>query len=111
MHVQQSSGARGPNFPQGHLTTSRMYVYEQIPFWRDNVDVHVRFNLSFRVQSGKFGRSTKFGQRPCLFHTCILIIGIKNKLTKQKVKILMRRLIMSRIMWISTVCKCTSEFT
>ena len=62
-----------------------------------------------RVKSGKFGRSAKFVQRPCLFH--ILIIGIKNKLTKQTVKILMRRLIMSRLIWISTVCKCMSEFT
>ena len=33
------------------------------------------------VKSGKFGQSSKFGQRPCLFH--ILIIGIKNKLNKQ----------------------------
>ena len=41
-----------------------------------------------RVKSGKFGRSTKFGQRPCLFH--ILTTGIK-KITKQTVKILMRR--------------------
>ena len=36
-----------------------------------------------RVKSGKFGRSAKFGQRPCLFH--ISIIGIKNKITKQTV--------------------------
>ena len=42
-----------------------------------------------RVKSGKFGRSVKFGQRPFSFH--ILMIGIKNKLTKQTVKILMRR--------------------
>ena len=62
-----------------------------------------------RVKSGKFGRSAKFGQRPCLFH--ILIIGIKNELTKQTEKILMRRLIRSRLIWISTVCKCMSEFT
>ena len=41
--------------------------------------------------SGKFGWSAKLGQQPCLFH--ILIIGIINKLTKQTVKILMRRLI------------------
>ena len=40
-----------------------------------------------------------------------LIIGIKNKLTKQTVKILMRRLIRSRLIWISTVCKCMSELT
>ena len=39
-----------------------------------------------RVKSGKFGWSAKFGQRPCLFH--ILTIGIKNKLSKQTVKIM-----------------------
>ena len=60
--------------------------------------------LCNRVKSGKFGRSAKFGQRHCSFH--ILIIGIKNKWTKQTVKILMRRLI-----WIYTVCKGMSEFT
>ena len=43
------------------------------------------------------------------FH--ILNIGIKNKLTKQTVKILMRRLIRSRLIWIFTVYKCVSEFT
>ena len=47
--------------------------------------------INTRVKSGKFGRSAKFGQRPCSFH--ILMIGIKYKLTKQTVKILMRRLI------------------
>ena len=62
-----------------------------------------------RVKSGKFGRSAKFGQRPCLFH--ILMIGIKNKLPMQTVKIPMRRLIRSRLIWITTVCKCMSEFT
>ena len=62
-----------------------------------------------RVKSGKFGRSAKFGQRPCLFH--ILIIGIKHKLTKQTVKILMRWLIKSHLIWILTVCKCVFEFT
>ena len=62
-----------------------------------------------RVKSGKFGRLAKFGQRPCLFH--ILLIGIKNKLTMQTVKILMRQLIRSRLIWISTVCKCMYEFT
>ena len=56
-----------------------------------------------------FGQTATFRQRSCLFHTSI--IGIKNKLTKQTVKILMRRLIRSRLMWISTVCKCMSEFT
>ena len=38
-----------------------------------------------------FGQTAKFGQRSCVFHTSI--IGIKNELTKQTVKILMRRLI------------------
>ena len=62
-----------------------------------------------RVKSGIFGQTAKFGQPPCLFHSSI--IGIKNKLTKETVKILMRRLIRSRLIWISTVCKCVSEFT
>ena len=62
--------------------------------------------ISFTFLMGKFRRSAKFWQRPCLFH--ILIIWIKNKLTKQTVKILMIR---SRLIWISTVCKCMSEFT
>ena len=44
-----------------------------------------------------------------LFH--ISNIGIKNKLIKQTVKIMMRRLIRSRLIWIYTVCKCMSEFT
>ena len=61
-----------------------------------------------RVKSGKFGRSAKFGQRSCFIH--VLIIGIRNKLTMQTVKILMRRLIRSRLIWISTVFKCMSGF-
>ena len=63
-----------------------------------------------RVKSGEFGRSAKFGQRPCLFHILIIGIskqytlfciffrvGINNKLTKQTVQILMRRLIRNRL--------------
>ena len=61
-----------------------------------------------RVKSGIFGQTAKLGQPPCLFHSSV--IGIK-KITKQTVKILMRRLIRSRLIWISTVCKCVSEFT
>ena len=61
------------------------------------------------VKSGKFGRSAQFEQWPCLFF--ILIIVIKNKLNQQTVKILMRRLIRSRLIRIFTVCKCLSEFT
>ena len=62
-----------------------------------------------RVKSGIFGQTAKFGQIPCLFY--ISNIGIKNKLAKQTVKILMRRLIRSRLIWIYTVCNCVSEFT
>ena len=58
--------------------------------------------------SSIFGQTANFGQRACLFH--ISNIGIKNKLTKRTVKILMRRLIRSRLIWISTVCKCVSEY-
>ena len=64
---------------------------------------------TYRVKSGIFGQTAKFGQSPCLFHSSN--IGIKNKLTKQTVKILTRRLIRSRLIWISTVCECVSEFT
>ena len=49
--------------------------------------------LQYRVKLGIFRQTAKFGQRPCLFH--ISNIGIKNKLTKQTVKILMRRLTVS----------------
>ena len=44
-----------------------------------------------RVKSGIFGQTAKSGQNPCLFH--IFKYCNKNKLTKQTVKILMRRLI------------------
>ena len=64
--------------------------------------------LCVRVKSGIFGQTAKFGQRPCLFH--ISNIGIKNKLTTQTVKILMRRLIRSRLFLINIVCKYVSEF-
>ena len=56
---------------------------------------------------GKFGRSAKFGQPLSLYYSSI--IEIKNKLTKQTVKILMRRLIRSRLIWIYTVCNCVSN--
>ena len=66
-------------------------------------------NGSLRVKLGIYGQTAQFGQRPCLFH--ISDIGIKNKLTKQTVKILMTWLIRSRLIWIYTVCKCVSEVT
>ena len=69
--------------------------------------VIVAFYGHTRVKSGKFGQSAKFGQRHCFFY--LSITGIKIKLTKQTVKILMRRL--SRLIWIFTVCKRMSEFT
>ena len=40
-----------------------------------------------------------------------LIIGVQNKLTKQLIKIQMRRLIRIRLIWISNVYKCMSEFS
>ena len=46
-------------------------------------------NTHTRVKSGIFGQTAKFGQPPCLFHSSV--IGMKNKLTKQTVKLLMRR--------------------
>ena len=66
-------------------------------------------SMCCRVKSGIFGQTAKFGQRPCLFH--ISNIRIISFLTNQKVKILMRRLIRSRLIWIYTVCKCVSDFT
>ena len=50
-----------------------------------------------RNKSGIFRQTAKFGQPPCLFHSSINVI--KNKLTKQTVKFLMRRLIRSRLIW------------
>ena len=67
------------------------------------------YSYMYWVKSGIFGQTAKFRQPPCLFHSSV--IGIKNRLTKQTVKILMRRLIRSRLIWIFTVCKCVSEFT
>ena len=46
--------------------------------------------VPYRAKSGIFGQTAKFGQPPCLFHSSV--IGIKPQLTKQTVKILMRRL-------------------
>ena len=74
----------------------------QKPQFKVYADIYSRANgrsdssstsILFWKRAGKFGRSAKFGQQPWLFH--ILIIGIKNKLTKQTVKIMIRRLIRS----------------
>ena len=78
---------------------------EEILIWDGSKEV----GIMYRVKLGIFEQTARFGQRPCLFH--ISNIGIKNKLTKQTVKILMRRLIRSRLIWIYTVCKRASEFT
>ena len=88
----------------GNIMISLMYIHLSKP----NFMVH-EVNLPNRVKSGKFRQPPKFRQRPCFFH--LRIIGIKIKLTKQTVEILMRRLIKSRLIWISIVCKCMSEFT
>ena len=63
---------------------------EKLPFLTKFKTLGDRFFLRIRVKSSIFGQTAKFGQPPCLFHSSI--IGIKNKLTKQTVKILMRRL-------------------
>ena len=70
------------------------YFHNQIQFIdHDSVSKFLSFNikLGHRVKSGIFGQTAKFGQRPCLFH--ISNIGMKNRLNKQTVKIVMRRLI------------------
>ena len=67
----------------------------------------LRVNIVRDVQTDI--HTIKFGHRPFSFH--ILIIEIKNKLNKQTVITLMRRLIKSIFIWIFTVCKCMSEFT
>ena len=53
-----------------------------------------------RVMSGIFGQTAEFGQPHCLYHSSI--IEMNNKLTKQTVKIRMRRLIRSRLKAVST---------
>ena len=74
-------------------------IRSEIQFYGDSGLQCVAYqnSMNCRLKSGKFGRPAKFGQRPCLFH--ILIIGIKNKLTKQTVKILMRRQEPSRLIF------------
>ena len=66
-----------------------------------NVDKNLRhterekpeIKIGTRVKTGKFGQSAKFGQRPCFFY----LNYCNKKLTKQTVKILMRRLLMSHL--------------
>ena len=65
------------------------------------IDKYTCMSRCCRVKSGKFGQSAIFGQQHCFF--LISFIGIKNKLTKQTVKI--------RLISIFTVCNCLSEFT
>ena len=66
---------------------------------KDELFCHILIQMAdfllTRVKSGILGQTAKFGQPPCLFHSSN--IGIKNKITKQTVKILMRRLIRSRL--------------
>ena len=101
---------------KGNKNENLLYALLQFEYTEPTILKHDISDYSFtnviniiRVQSGIFGQTAKFGQPPCLFHSSI--IGMKNKLTKQTEKILMRRLIRSRLIWISTVCKCVSEFT
>ena len=97
---------RDSTFPFECLGTSnRTIAVKWHGHWKKRFELFERA----RVKSGIFGQTAKFGQPLCSFHSSI--VGIKNKLTKQTVKILMRRLIRSRLIWISTVCKRVSEFT
>ena len=87
------------------LVTQRLAKLIKKRKWKSNCGS----SEDVRVKSGIFGQTVKFGQQLCLFHSSV--IGINNKLTKQTVKILMRRLVRSRLIWMFTVCKCVSEFT
>ena len=72
-----------------------------------------------RIKSGNFGHQVNSDNDIVCF--IFSIFGItkkkkkkkkkKHKETKQLVKIPMRRLLASRLIRISTVCKCMSEFT
>ena len=86
-----------------------MYIFFCVPACRVLPGSKHQRCFHDRVKSGKFGRSAKFGKPLSLYYSSI--IEIKNKFTKQTVKILMRRLIRSRLILIYTVCTCVSEFT
>ena len=60
-----------------------------------------------RVKSGNFGH--QINSDSDLVSFIVDYWNEKNKLTKITVKSLMRRLLMSRLIWISTVCKGMSE--
>ena len=64
---------------------------KKVDFEKKTADNKIDAKCPSWVKLGKFGLPAKFRQRPWLFH--ILIIGIKNKLTKQTVKIIRSRLI------------------
>ena len=69
-----------------------------------------RFNEKpTRVKSGNLGHQVNSDSDLVCF--IFQLLECKNKLTKQTVKILMRRLVRSCLVWISSVCKCMSEFT
>ena len=78
-----------------------------------NINLAFLLYISTRVKSGIFGQTAKSGQPPCLFHSSV--IGIKNKLTKQTVKILMRRLlrraVSSGFPLFANVCPNLPDFT
>ena len=71
-----------PEYPISLLVTKLLdTVVGPIPFW------HIHGGKMYRVKSGIFGQTANFGQQPCLFH--ISNTGMKNKLPKQIVKLLM----------------------
>ena len=77
-------------------TIELQILHMNLDFYTDYWCPHTSLKVNgrhYRVKSGIFGQTAKFGQPPCLFHSSI--IGIEYKLTKQTVNILMRRLIRS----------------
>ena len=117
LHAFLSSADYFPNFFQEYHQSAKLLENPRLSRNQSQwlqAEVHLQqikwvtlfIDETSRVKSGIFGQTAKFGQPLCLFYSSI--IGIKNKLTKQTVKILMRRLIRSRLIWISIVCKCGS---
>ena len=98
-------------FLKKYAAASQKVLKRTVPWCLGLLSLHRLCVGSYRVKSGNFRHEVISDSDLVCFIFHISFIGIKNKLTKQTVKILMRRLIRSRLIWISTVCKIMSEFT
>ena len=87
-HANVSSGARALNCSLMPATKALRSLYICGGSPKHSLLINAICSEILRVKSGIFGQTAKFGQRLSLFN--ISNIGIKNKLTKQAVKILMR---------------------